>query len=65
MSSVVDLSSFTSNQVVEVPVGTVIGDPLWNAPDVTVDDNTVAICRGKMFITDKVFSRLRDRLEGE
>jgi len=59
MSHVVDISSFLGYRIRQVEVGAIITDPTGREPSVTVDDNTVAVRRGTMFVTEKVFNRLR------
>ncbi|AVA20659.1 hypothetical protein [Rhizobium sp. NXC24] len=60
MTGFVDLSSFTGFRVCQVEPGTIISDPLGKEPDVIVDDQTVAIRRGTMFVTERVFNLLRE-----
>ena len=62
MSSVVDLSPLAGYRIVEVPTGTVITDLFAKSRDVTVDDSNVAICRGKMFVTEAISNRLREAM---
>lgn len=54
----VDISSFLGYRVTQVDAGTIVSDPTGKERDVTVDDNTVAVRRGTMFVTEKVFNRL-------
>ncbi len=60
MINPIDISSFIGYRVRQVEIGTIISDPLGKESDVMVDDNTVAVRRGTMFVTEKVFNRLRE-----
>ncbi len=60
MSYVVDISSFLGYRIRQVEVGAIISDPTGKEPSVTVDDSTVAVRRGTMYVTEKVFNRLRE-----
>ncbi len=62
MINPVDISSFIGYRVCQVETGTIITDPLGKAPDVTVDDNNVAVRGCTMFVTRKVFEGLQEAI---